>query len=227
MLLANLSLPLTAPYTLSQCGDPTETCSIRYTVAQVGWAPEIRTTYVMGNAAQISASSSFISFEFMSQSTLNMVVGAPYIRTDWRAPGFTATCCDDSYHIESGVTAHVKTALLPQLNATASVCTESDVIFTGSAVGIAHATPITELPFLEHDCDVSTPVIQKAILTRVTIMQRPPNPPTNTNGGQSTWWEDGSNTVTIKLPVTPTRKSDGSQLTRSLRFISLVSIRKI
>ncbi|KAK6354475.1 hypothetical protein TWF730_008875 [Orbilia blumenaviensis] len=176
--------------TISHCGPD---CDVAYTVVSVTWEPTISTIPVLGNANSVAWSQSMYS-EYYAQFSPQLVDGT--VATDWRIPDFTATCCDDAWYINSGVTAQYETE-------TGENCLPTDAVFTGIRVGaLQHAVP-TDLPFLQHDCEVSTTIV-KTVFTRITIMAAPPNPPTATADGQSTWWEDGSNQITIQLPPTPT-----------------------
>ncbi|KAF3928831.1 hypothetical protein AA313_de0208261 [Arthrobotrys entomopaga] len=180
--------------TLTHCGSQ---CEVAYTVIGVVWDPTISTITAYGGQSEADALSTSYS-EYWEEYAPESVLGT--IATDWRAPDFTATCCDDAWYIRSGVTAQYS------INAATATgepetCAPTQDIFTGRPVGTAQSSAPTTLPFLQNDCSVSTTVI-KSVLTQITIVAAPPNPPTGTANGQSTWWDD-TDTVTILLPVTP------------------------
>ncbi|KAK6523995.1 hypothetical protein TWF694_005663 [Orbilia ellipsospora] len=181
--------------TLTHCGSQ---CEVAYTIIAVSWDPTISTITAYGAPSDIAASITSYS-EYWEEYAPQSVLGT--VATDWRAPDFTATCCDDAYYIRSGVTAQYST------NAAAATgdpetCAPTVDVFTGRLVGTAQSSAPTTLPFLQNDCSVSTTII-KSILTQITVVAATPNPPTGTGHGQSTWWDD-TDTITIQLPITPT-----------------------
>ncbi|KAF3920694.1 hypothetical protein ABW21_db0209203 [Orbilia brochopaga] len=188
--------PNATQYTLSHCGP---TCTVDYTVVELEWASTTTTFTAYGVESDLANTiDSYWQYfnYFAPQSVLGSVISGGY-----EVPEFTATCCDDAWYISSGVTAIFETNLA-SATTDASTCQETEALFTGSLVGTSQASPPTDVPFLQHDCGLST-TVTKTILTQVTVVAATPNPPTATGNGQSTWWEDGSDTVTIELDLIP------------------------
>ncbi|KAF3929084.1 hypothetical protein ABW20_dc0106059 [Dactylellina cionopaga] len=181
--------------TLSHCG---ATCTLDYTVVQVSWLPTVSTIFAYGGPSSLAKAISDYS-QYWEQYAPQSVLGS--VATNYAAPDFTATCCDDAWYISSGVKAHYDTNVATA-TADPETCAPTDAIFTGRPVGTVQSSAPTDLPFLQHDCSVSTTII-KSVLTQVTIVAATPNPPTGTANGQSTWWGD-SDTITIQLPPIPT-----------------------
>ncbi|KAK6497929.1 hypothetical protein TWF481_012323 [Arthrobotrys musiformis] len=169
-------------------------CDINYNVVEVSWESTVSTITAYGDANSVAWTKSMYS-QYFAQFSPELVVETT-VATDWRNEDFTATCCDDGWYIQSGVTAHYETETLDE-------CEPTEAVFTGRRVGTVRSAFPTDLPFLEHDCEVST-TVTKTILTQITFITAGANPPTGTADGQKTWWDEGSDEVTILLPPTPT-----------------------
>ncbi|EWC43728.1 hypothetical protein DRE_07388 [Drechslerella stenobrocha 248] len=180
--------------TISHCGP---SCDLQYTVKQVGWASDPVATFTGYGDYDSFTDSSDALFRYLSRYEPETIIGS-VLRDEWDVE-LTAPCCDQAWYITNGVTVN-----FPTETGEPSSCTEQDAsVFRGDGVGTSQASLPTDLPFLQHNCSVSTTVVTN-ILTQIAFVHATPNPPTATDAGQSTWWDDDSGTVTIKLDLIPT-----------------------